>query len=48
MVGVELRRVDGGLEVRVEVDVAQKDVQRPLILLVAARRAEGKVGIAAT
>jgi hypothetical protein len=34
---VVVRRVDRGLEVEPEVDVAEEDVERPLILLVPAR-----------
>jgi hypothetical protein len=47
MVGVELGRVDCGLEVESEVHVREEDVQRPLILLVAAGRAPRQVWIAA-
>ena len=39
MVGVELRRVDRLLEVQAAVEVAEKDMERPLFLLVASRRA---------
>ena len=37
VIGVELRRVDRRLQVEPEVDVAEEHVQRPLVLLVAAR-----------
>ena len=46
MVHVELGRVDRGLQVVAEVDVAEEDVQRPLLLLVAAGRAPREVGLA--
>ena len=37
VVRVELRRVDRGLEIEPEMDVVEEDVERPLVLLVAAR-----------
>src|SRR6266516_5699688 len=40
--GVVVRRVDRGLEVEAVVDVAEEDVQRPLVLLVAPGRAESQ------
>ena len=43
MVGVELGRVDRLLEVQTEIDVTQEDVQRPLLLLVAAGRAPREI-----
>jgi hypothetical protein len=45
--GVVVRRVDCGLEVEAVVGVGEEDVQRPLVLLVAARRAEGEAGLLA-
>src|SRR5579859_1130475 len=45
--GVMVRRVDRGLEVHAEVRMREQRVQRPLILLVAARRSEREIGIAA-
>src|SRR6266576_2860570 len=45
--GVVVRRVDRGLEVEAVVDVAEEDVQRPLVLLVAARCAEGETRLPA-
>src|SRR5213080_3418958 len=47
VVGAEVRRVDRRLEVETAVDVLQKHVQRPLVLLVAARCTEREVGMAA-
>ena len=46
MVGVELGRVDRLLQVHPEIDVAEERVQRPLLLLVAARSPPGEVGLA--
>ena len=46
MVGVEVRRVDRLLQVLPQVDVTQEDVQRPLLLLVAAGRAPREVRLA--
>jgi len=43
MVGVELGRVDRRLQVQAEVDVAEKRVQRPLLLLVTAWRTPRQV-----
>ena len=40
--GVVVRRVDRGLEVEAVVDMAEEDLQRPLVLLVAPGRAEGQ------
>src|SRR5262249_23657518 len=45
--GVVLRRLDRLLQVEPEVDVAEKRVQRPLVLLVAAGCAEGEIRLAA-
>src|SRR5205814_4521940 len=45
--GVMARRVDGRLEVEIEVDVREERLERPLILLVAARRPEGEIRVAA-
>jgi len=44
---VVVRRVDCGLEVEAVVEVGEEDMQRPLVLLVAARRAERQPGFAA-
>jgi hypothetical protein len=44
--GVEGRGVDGFLQVQPEHHVVQEERQRPLILLVTARRAEGQVRLA--
>ena len=46
VVGVPLGRVDRLLQVQPAVDVAQKNVERPLLLLVAARRAVGEPRLA--
>src|SRR3954468_23648986 len=46
MVRVEARRVDRLLQVQAAVDVPQKEVERPLVLLVAARRAEREIWVA--
>src|SRR5713226_1666977 len=46
VVRVEGGRVDRRLQVEPELDVCEEDVQRPLVLLVAARRAEGEVRLA--
>ena len=46
MLGVEGRRFDRLLQVHAEMDVAQEHVERPLVLLVAARRAERQIGLA--
>ena len=43
MIGVEARRVDRRLQVVAEDDVTQEDVQRPLVLLIAAGRSEREV-----
>lgn len=43
VVGVEAGRVDRHLKVVPEDDVAEKDVQRPLILLIPTRSAEREV-----
>src|SRR5262245_59213899 len=43
---VMVRRVDRGLEIEAEVDVAEESVERPLILLVAARGACREVRLA--
>src|SRR6185437_17168389 len=40
--GVVVRRVDRGLEIEVLVDMAEEDVERPLVLLVASGGAEGQ------
>ena len=40
---VEQRRVDGRLQVRLEMDMAQEEDQLPLVLLIAAGRAEGQM-----
>src|ERR1041385_8289458 len=45
--GVEGGRVDGGLKVHAEVDDVQEELERPLVLLVAAGGAEGHVRLAA-
>ena len=45
---MELGRVDRLLEVEPEIDVAEERVQRPLLLLVAARRAPREVRLAVT
>src|SRR6266566_181471 len=45
--GVEVRRVDGPLQVEAVVHMGEEDVQRPLVLLVAAGRAEREVRLAA-
>ena len=42
VVGVELGRVDRLLEIHPEVDVADERVQRPLLLLIAARSAPAR------
>ena len=47
VVGVEVGRVDRRLQIEPAVDVLQERVQRPLVLVVAARRAEREIGIAA-
>ena len=47
VIRVEARRVDRGLQVQPAIDVLQEEVQRPLILLVAAGRAERQIRIAA-
>src|SRR5919204_2381174 len=47
VVRVEARRVDRRLQVEPAVDVLQENVERPLVLLVAARSAERDVWIAA-
>src|SRR5438270_3709225 len=47
VVRVERRRIDRSLKVESEVHVVQEEDERPLILLVAARRSEGEVRIAA-
>src|SRR5262249_4213492 len=47
MPGVELRRVDRLLEVETAVDVPQENVQRPLLLLVAAGRSVREPRLAA-
>src|SRR5438477_1457676 len=47
MVRVEVRRVDRLLQVQPAIDVLEEDVQGPLVLVVAAGRAEGEVGVAA-
>ena len=44
---MERRRVDRRLQVEAEVDVVEEEQQRPLVLLVAARRAEGEIRVAA-
>ena len=46
VVHVELGRVDRLLQVQAESDVADEDVQRPLLLLVAAGRSPGEIGLA--
>src|SRR3546814_8725877 len=46
MLAVERGRVDRFLQVQPMMQVAQKEDQRPLILLVAAGRAPGEVGLA--
>jgi hypothetical protein len=46
VVRMELGSVDRRLQVQAEVDVAEECMQRPLLLLVAARRAPGEVGAA--
>jgi len=45
MVALEGRRIDRRLEVHAVVDMAQEEDQRPLVLPVAARRAEGHPGL---
>ena len=47
VVGVEARGVDRGLQVAAEVQVAEQRAERPLVLHVAARRADRHVGLAA-
>src|SRR5206468_12057336 len=42
VVGVEVRRVDRLLGVQAEVDDREEEDERPLVLVVAARRAEGE------
>jgi hypothetical protein len=44
--GLERRRIHGGLQIQAEVHVPQQQLQRPLILLIAARRAERGIGLA--
>src|SRR5688572_17442975 len=44
VIGMELRRVDGRLEIQAQVDVPDERVQRPLLLLVATGGPPGEVG----
>ena len=46
MGGAEGWRVDGLLQVHAAVDVTKKEIENPLILLIAAGRAECHVGLA--
>ena len=46
MLGMPGRRVDRFLQVHTGVDVAQEELRRPLVLLVAAGRAPGEIGFA--
>ena len=46
VVGVELRRVDRLLQVQPSIDMAEEDVERPLLLLVAAGRSPGEPRLA--
>src|SRR5262245_15760264 len=47
VVGVEARRVDRLLEVQTPIDVVDEEVERPLVLLVAARRPKREVWLTA-
>ena len=46
MLGVPGRRVDRFLQIHAGMDVAQEELRRPLVLLVAAGRAPGEIGLA--
>ena len=46
MLGVPGRRIDRFLQIHAGMDVAQEELRDPLVLLVAAGRTPGEVGVA--